>query len=64
MTGPVVLDEFHVTLSVPAGLTDEQVRAARRILGRRAFRARLARTVRRLLDRHAALGVVTAQVSR
>ncbi len=29
MTGPVVLDEFHVTLLVPADLKDEEARAAR-----------------------------------
>ncbi len=64
MTGPVVLDEFHVTLRVPAGLADEQVRAARRVLGRPAFRARLARVARRLLARDPALLVVTVRVSR
>ncbi len=64
MTGPVVLDEFHVTVLVPAGLADREVRSARRILGRPAFRARLARTVRRLVARHPALAVVTVRVSR
>ncbi len=64
MTGPVVLDEFHVTLLVPADLKDEEARAARRVLNQPAFRARLARAVRRLLDRHPPLVVVTVRVSR
>ncbi len=64
MTGPVVLDEFHVTLLVPAGLADDQVRAARRVLGHSTFRARLARAVRRLVARHPALAAVTVRVSR
>jgi len=34
------------------------------VLNQPAFRARLARAVRRLLDRHAALVVVTVRVSR
>ena len=64
MTGPVVLDEFHVTLLVPADLNEEEARAARRTHDRPAFRVRLARAVRRLVARHPALVVVTVQVSR
>jgi len=64
MNDPLVLDEFHLTLFVPADLDETQIRAARRILDRAAFRVRLARAVRRLLDRYEPLRALSVEASR
>ena len=64
MNDPVLLDEFHLGLFVPADLDETQVRAARRLLDRPRFRARLARAIRRLLDRSEALRPLAVEVSR
>jgi len=64
MNDPLVLDEFHLTLFVPADLDETQIRAARQILDHPAFRVRLARAVRRLLDRYEALRALSIEASR
>ena len=60
----VLLDEFQVSLFVPADLDEPQVAAARQVLDRPAFRARLQRILRRLLDRHETLRPLRVEVSR
>jgi len=64
MNDPLVLDEFHLTLFVPADLDETHIRAARQILDHPAFRVRLARAVRRLLDRYEALRALSVEASR
>ena len=64
MPDDVLLDEFHVSLFVPADLDEPQVAAVRRILDRPAFRARLRRILRRLLDRQEPLRPLRVEVSR
>jgi len=64
MLDDVLLDEFHVSLFVPADLGESQVAAARQVLDRPAFRARLQRILCRLLDRHEPLRPLRVEVSR
>ena len=64
MLDDVLLDEFHVSLFVPADLNEPQVAAARRVLDRPAFRARLQRILCRLLDRHETLRPLRVELSR
>ena len=43
----VLADEFHLTVLLPRDTADDVVREVRRVLGEKAFRARLRRLVRR-----------------
>jgi hypothetical protein len=60
----VTLDEFHVTVRVPAGLSADAVAAARRVLTSVRFARRLRRVATRLARRYPALQPVTVRVSR
>ena len=64
MPDDILLDEFHMTLFVPIDLGEPQVEAARQVLDRPAFRARLRRILRRLLDRQEPLRPLRVEVSR
>jgi hypothetical protein len=50
----VVLDEFHVTVTIPARLPDKDVREVRRVLRSRAFRQQLRQALLTLLTLQAA----------
>ena len=64
MDNPVLLDEFHLKLYVPADLDETRVRAASRLLDRPRFRARLVRAIYRLLDRTDSLRPLAIEVTR
>lgn len=63
-SGRVVLDEFHLTFRIPAGLDGDAVAAARRVLTQYRFSHRLRRLATRLVRTYPALGPVTVRVSR
>ena len=64
MPDDVLLEEFQISLFVPADLGEPQVAVARQVLDRPAFRARLQRILCRLLDRHEPLRPLRVEVSR
>ena len=64
MSGHLVIEEFHVTVSVRRGLPDRACRAVRRVLGGRGFRTELSRAVRVVIRRHPALVQVRVTITR
>jgi hypothetical protein len=59
----VLLDEFHLTLTVPRATPDPAREAARRAANGRRFRAELRRAVRAALARYPALARVRAALT-
>jgi len=59
----VLLEEFHVTMSAPAGLPDVRYVAMRRTLTGKGFRGRLRRAVTEVLRKYPSLARVRATVS-
>jgi hypothetical protein len=51
----VLLEEFHLTMTAPAGSTDAAREAMRRVLNRPSVRAALRRAARAVLARYPAL---------
>jgi hypothetical protein len=64
MPNLIVMDELHLTLSAPRGLTPAQYRSIRRALTRPGFRAALDAAVRQALRRYPSLRAVRVTVSR
>ena len=64
MASPIVLDEFHLTLLVPRGLSETESAAARHGIDDRLFQARLLRAARKACRRHPALRKVRVRLSR
>jgi len=64
MSEEVVIDEFHLTFVTPIPLTEQEVRAIRRVLARSSFRRRLRRAILRVAERHFALMKLTIRVSQ
>ena len=60
----VVLDEFHVTVTIPARQPDYHVREIRRVLRSRAFRQQLRQALLTLQAAAPALSTVRFVVSR
>ena len=60
----VVLDEFHVTVTIPARLPDKDVREVRRVLRSRAFRQQLRQALLTLQAAAPTLSPVRFVVSR
>jgi hypothetical protein len=60
----ILVDELHVTLSAPRGLTAAEYRSVRRALMRPGFRAALGRAVRAALRGFPSLRRVRVTVSR
>ena len=64
MVKPVVVEEFHLTVTAPRGLARADYGAIRRALDAPGFRARLLRSARALLGLYPALGRVRVTLSR
>jgi hypothetical protein len=60
----ITLDEFHLTVRVPAGLSDAVTTDMVRTLSRRSLQRRLAKLVKRFLHRYPDLAPVTVRISR
>ncbi len=60
----ITLDEFHLTIRIPAGLSDSKSTEMARVLHRRSLHRRLAKLVTRFLHRYPALTPVTVRISR
>lgn len=60
----IVMDELHVTVSVAAGLRDEEYRRIRRTLRGARFRAELNRAVSRCFARFPSLMKSKVAISR
>jgi len=60
----VVIEELHLTVSVPADLPAKTVEQVTRGLGSKMFRARLLKAVKRLMADLPALAGVRVRISR
>jgi len=63
MAKAVTIEEFHATMSVPAGLREPEYRAIRRTLTSAAFRKRLRGAVAKVMRRYSSLTQVKGIVS-
>ena len=64
MARRVLLDEFHVSVYVPAGLPDVESDAIKQALDDDEFRRQLQRAVRAAFRRNAALAKAEVKLSR
>jgi len=64
MSRYLVIDEIHLTFSIPISLNSREQRSVRRILNGPVFQARLARTVRSAVGQYAALERIRLIISR
>lgn len=64
MTRIIVMDEFHITVSVSAGLTKEEYRKIRRCLDRLQFHKGLSKAVQQVFARHPVLAKTRIALSR
>ncbi|WP_084760377.1 hypothetical protein [Zavarzinella formosa] len=60
----VTIEEYHVTIRVPAGRPDEAADTMQSLLGSRPFMARLRAAVAAVLADHALLAAVRVTVTR
>jgi hypothetical protein len=63
MSDYVLLDEFHISIRVPADLDDTFCVAIRRILESRQFRTALRRAVREVVRQYPELASVRVSIS-
>ena len=63
MAAPILIEEFHVPVRAPAGLSDAVYVRARRTLGSRRFQARLRRALDRAFRQHASLKPLKFQIT-
>ena len=64
MAERVVIEQFHITVFVPRGLSPAACRAVRRTLAGVGFRDRLGRAVRAVVRRHRSLDRTSVALSR
>jgi hypothetical protein len=64
MPATVMLDELHLTFSIPAALTSGEVRAIRRVLTVKAFTAAVRRAVLAVMNKSPELKPVRVTVAR
>lgn len=64
MAKTIVLDELHVTVTVPSGLPEAEYAAMRRALHGSTFMAELRRSVRSVVGSFPALATVRVVMSR
>ena len=64
MTATVIVDELHVTVRVPAGLSGPEVEAVRRVLDGDAFPDRLRDAVEAAVREFPELAPIVVTVSR
>ncbi len=60
----VVIEEFHLTMRVPDGLTEHQGARVRETLDDRRFQAELRDAVRTVMRRHRSLSQVSFTLTR
>ena len=60
----LLLEEFHLSLRVPAGMADAECDIVRRVISSRAFRQRLLKALKRQVERHPALSNIRVAVTR
>ena len=64
MAKTIMIDEFHVTILVPAGLSKPESASVLRALKSRRFQARLRQAVGNLIRQHSSLKAVRFSISR
>ena len=64
MPKTVLLDEWHVTFRIPAGMSDADVRAVRRVLNGKAFTAAVRRAVLAVVRERPAMKPVRVVITR
>ena len=64
MAKSVLMDQFHLTVLVPAGLHAREAAAIRRTLDGSGFRARLGRAVRGVFRRYPSLRKARITITR
>ena len=60
----ILIEEFHLSLFAPRGLSEPQCDAIRQVLDEASFQADLARAVRKLMRSYPALSNVQVKISR
>lgn len=60
----ILIDELHLTLSVPSNLSPTKYRSIRRALNRPGFHTALNRAVREVFHRYPSLAQVRITISR
>ena len=64
MTKMILIDEFHLSVSVPRGLPEPEYRSIRHTLDNRRFRTDLGQAIRHVFRRYPSLHKVRARLSR
>ena len=64
MTKMILIDEFHLSVSVPRGLPEPEYRTIRHSLDDRRFRTELGRGIRQVIRCHPSLREVRVRLSR
>jgi len=64
MTKMILIDEFHLSVSVPRGLPEPEYRTIRHSLDGRRFRVDLGRAIRQVIRRDRSLRKVRVRLTR
>lgn len=64
MAKNILVDEFHLTVTAPAGLEEAVYRAIRRTLDKKGFQADMRRAIRTVIRQYADLESVRLTLSR
>ena len=64
MTKMILIDEFHLSVSVPRGLPEPECRTIRHALDDRRFRTDLGQAIRYVFRRYPSLHQVRVRLSR
>ena len=64
MPKTVLMEELHLTLSVPVGLANARYQAMQKTLRSKSFHARLREAVREVLGRYPSLKDLQLEISR
>ena len=64
MVNYILMDEFHVGVFAPRGLSAAEYDAVRKALDGAPFRSRLKRTMRKVVRRYASLNIAQLVVTR
>lgn len=64
MAKTIMIDEFHVTILVPAGLSKTEYAPVLRTLNSRRFQTRLRQAVSNVIRQHSSLKAVRFSISR
>ena len=64
MARTVLMEEFHVTVLVPVGLSQMEYASIQRTLNTQRFRARLGKAIGALFRQHSSLKMAKVRISR